>query len=124
MCEELCPFLPREETTGHPAPLVQASYSNKERRFEGDLPVVRIRGNNYGGKSSPVGVVQGRGCGMQQVSEVPSEHFVACSKAIVLECRCGEKLILLGPEEDWRKEEHTVFTCSGCGGTLFLEDIH
>ena len=61
---------------------------------------------------------------MQQVSEVPAEHFVTCSKAIVLECRCGEELILLGREEDWRSEERSVFECSGCGGKLLLDGIH
>jgi predicted SprT family Zn-dependent metalloprotease len=57
---------------------------------------------------------------MQQVSEVAPERFIACSESIVLECRCGEKLILLGREADWRKEGHTVFTCGGCGKNLSL----
>ncbi len=60
---------------------------------------------------------------MQQVSEVVSERFVTCSKSIVLECRCGEKLILLGREEDWHKEGHTVFVCNGCGKKLSLGDF-
>jgi predicted SprT family Zn-dependent metalloprotease len=57
---------------------------------------------------------------MQQVSEVAPERFIACSESIVLECRCGEKLILLGREADWRKEGHTVFACGGCGKNLSL----
>jgi predicted SprT family Zn-dependent metalloprotease len=59
---------------------------------------------------------------MQQVSEVVPERFIACSKSIVLECRCGEKLVLLGREADWRKEGHTVFACGGCGKKLSLAD--
>ena len=61
---------------------------------------------------------------MQQVSEVVPEHFVTCSKSIVLECRCGEKLLLLGHEEDWVSEERAVFECGGCGEKLVLDDIH
>jgi DNA-directed RNA polymerase subunit RPC12/RpoP len=60
---------------------------------------------------------------MQQVStKVVPDRFITCSKSIVLECRCGEKLILLGREADWRKEGHTVFLCSGCGKRLSLAD--
>jgi len=59
---------------------------------------------------------------MQQVSGVVAERFITCSKSIVLECRCGEKLILLGREADWRKEGHTVFVCNGCGKKLRLAD--
>ena len=59
---------------------------------------------------------------MQEIPEVAPEHFITCSKSIVLECRCGEKLILLGREADWRKEGHTIFTCGGCGTELSLAD--
>jgi len=59
---------------------------------------------------------------MQHVFEVASEHFVNCSKSIVLECRCGEKLLLLGDEADWRKEGRTVFECIGCGKRLSLTE--
>jgi len=41
--------------------------------------------------------------------KVLPEHFLTTSKSIVLECRCGEKLLLLGREADWRKEGRTVF---------------
>jgi hypothetical protein len=68
---------------------------------------------------------QGKGSHMRGVSETLSEHFVRCSKSVVLECGCGEKLLLLGGEEDWRKEGREVFECSGCGGKLsLLYDIH
>jgi len=60
---------------------------------------------------------------MRQVSGVASEHFVTCSKSIVLECRCGEKLLLLGRQADWRKERRTVFACGGCGEKLSLGDV-
>ncbi len=60
---------------------------------------------------------------MQSVSEIMSEeHFVTCSMSIVLECRCGEKLLLPGHTVDWRKEGRTVFQCSGCGEKLSLND--
>ena len=57
---------------------------------------------------------------MQPVSEVLPEHFITCSESIVLECRCGQKLLLLGRKSDWRKEGRTVFKCSECGEKLSL----
>jgi hypothetical protein len=62
------------------------------------------------------------GIKMQHVLEVASERFVNCLKGIVLECRCGAKLHLLGREADWRKEGRTVFECSGCEKRLSLTD--
>ena len=45
------------------------------------------------------------------------------SGGLVLECaRCGEELVLLGPEEDWRSEGRTSFECGGCGEGLTLAD--
>ena len=47
------------------------------------------------------------------------ERFVECSGRVVLECgNCGEALILLGHEEDWRSEGAS-FGCH-CGQTLTL----
>ena len=63
-----------------------------------------------------------RGWRMQQVSKVLPERFISCSKTILLECRCGENLLLLGREADWRKEGHTIFECSGCGMKLSVAD--
>ena len=60
---------------------------------------------------------------MENVSELLSEHVVTCSKWIVLECQCGENVILLGYESDWEWEGRTVFACSGCGEKLFLNDV-
>ena len=51
---------------------------------------------------------------------VTPERFVSCSDQIVLQCRCGEVLILLGLEEDWHSER-TVFKCQ-CGQGLTLAD--
>jgi hypothetical protein len=48
-------------------------------------------------------------------------RFVPCSKYIVLGCECGEKLVLLGYEEDWHLEGRTAFECE-CGKRLTLED--
>lgn len=51
-------------------------------------------------------------------SEHPVERFVVLSERIVLGCdRCGEKLVLLGLEDDWRAAEQTVFECE-CGEEL------
>lgn len=50
-----------------------------------------------------------------------SERFVVCSERILLKCRCGELLVLLGREEDWYMEGRAVFEC-GCGGKLTLAD--
>lgn len=39
---------------------------------------------------------------------------------VVLTCEdCGEKLVLFGPEEDWRSR-HAVFACE-CGHNLTLD---
>ena len=51
----------------------------------------------------------------------PEERFVLCSERILLKCRCGEKLVLLGREEDWYSEGRAVFEC-GCGAKLTLAD--
>jgi hypothetical protein len=60
------------------------------------------------------------GVNVRYFSEPLSESFVFCSERIVLECGCGEKLVLLGLEEDWRSEK-TVFECE-CGAELTLVD--
>jgi len=49
-----------------------------------------------------------------------SGHYVPCSGRIVLECGCGEKLVLLGLEDDWYSER-TAFECE-CGEELILAD--
>jgi hypothetical protein len=59
---------------------------------------------------------------MQPVSEVLPEHFVTCSQSIMLECRCGQKLLLLGEKAAWCKEGRTVFECSECRERLSLKD--
>ncbi len=46
------------------------------------------------------------------------DRFVLCTKRIVLECRCGEKLALLGLQDDWYSER-TSFECE-CGRRLTL----
>jgi hypothetical protein len=57
---------------------------------------------------------------MRHYSEPGLESFVPFSERIILECRCGERLILLGLEEDWQSEK-TVFECE-CGVQLTLVD--
>ena len=56
---------------------------------------------------------------MRRSSE--SDRFVLCSERIILECRCGERLVLLGFEDDWRSEGRTTFECE-CGRELTLAD--
>lgn len=48
------------------------------------------------------------------------EHFIDCSESIVLDCQCGEKVILLGKEDDWDSRE-AIFRCY-CGENLTLDD--
>ena len=50
-----------------------------------------------------------------------SDRFILCSERIVLECECGERLILLGLEDDWYSELRTTFECE-CGEELTLVD--
>ena len=46
---------------------------------------------------------------------------IEASDHIVLECGgCGERLLLLGREEDWPKEHRDAFPCRGCGNTITL----
>jgi len=56
---------------------------------------------------------------MQPDSE--SEQFVLCSGRTVLECKCGERVILLGLEEDWYLEGRMIFECE-CGEEVTLAD--
>jgi hypothetical protein len=42
---------------------------------------------------------------------------------IVLGCRCGEELFLMGREEYWRKEGRTCFECGVGGEELSLDDV-
>jgi hypothetical protein len=51
---------------------------------------------------------------MRHYSELESER-------IVLKCWCGDMMILLGREEDWHSEGHTVFECE-CGKRLSIAD--
>jgi hypothetical protein len=42
---------------------------------------------------------------------------IEASERIVLECGCGERLVLLGREDDWYAEGRGAFEC-GCGEEL------
>ena len=57
---------------------------------------------------------------MRGFSKPETGTFVRCSGRILLECRCGEKLVLLGLEDDWHSEK-TAFECN-CGAQLTLAD--
>lgn len=50
-----------------------------------------------------------------------SDNTVECSGRSILECGCGERLILLGLKEDWHSEQRTNFECE-CGQILTLAD--
>ena len=53
---------------------------------------------------------------MQRISELE------LSDRIVLGCEaCGERVVLLGREDDWYSEGHGSFACE-CGATLTLAD--
>ena len=56
---------------------------------------------------------------MQEFAE--SDNTVECSGYMTLECRCGERLILLGLQEDWISEQRKYFECQ-CGQSLTLAD--
>ncbi len=47
--------------------------------------------------------------------------FLDPSGRVVLECMCGEKLVLLGQEQDWREERRTAFRCE-CERELTLAE--
>jgi hypothetical protein len=49
-----------------------------------------------------------------------SQRFVLCAVQAVFECQCGERLVLLGREEDWYAEGRTTFECGGCGRSITL----
>ena len=52
-----------------------------------------------------------------------SERTIDTSGQIVLECSgCGERVILLGREDDWSREHRHAFECSGCTKTVTLAD--
>lgn len=53
--------------------------------------------------------------------EQTTERFVPCSERVVLGCECGERLVLLGLEEDWYAEGRTTFECE-CGRKVTLAD--
>jgi hypothetical protein len=51
--------------------------------------------------------------------EPGSEHSIEPSERTILECGgCGERLVLLGLEEDWYTEGRTAFKCGECGGQI------
>ena len=48
------------------------------------------------------------------------DRYVEFSERIVLECDCGEKVVLLGMEDDWVGGERAI-ECE-CGRELTLDD--
>jgi len=59
---------------------------------------------------------------MHYDSKLLAENFASCSSSILLECRCGEKTLLLGDVFDWTLDGHALFECSGCGRKLSLSE--
>ncbi len=39
------------------------------------------------------------------------DYTIECSGRITLECGCGERLVLIGLDEDWRSKQRTDFHC-------------
>lgn len=52
--------------------------------------------------------------------EKEQERFIVLSGRTILGCSCGERLVLLGLEDDWRSEREE-FVCE-CGERLTLAD--
>jgi len=48
-----------------------------------------------------------------------AERFIPSSGRITLECECGERLVLLGREDDWYLEGPRLFGCE-CGERLTI----
>jgi hypothetical protein len=46
---------------------------------------------------------------------------IETSQRIVLQCGCGERLVLLGREDDWYAEGRSTFECE-CGEELTLAE--
>ena len=55
---------------------------------------------------------------MESSSEL--KRFGTCSEYVILECECGERMVILGGEEDWRSR-NAIFKC-GCGDKLTFAD--
>lgn len=62
---------------------------------------------------------------MREGSLEPEGSFAPCSGGVILGCKeCGERLVLIGLEEEWRYSDEsgtTGFEC-GCGEMLSLDD--
>ena len=58
---------------------------------------------------------------MKGGSSQEPERSIQPSEHIALRCAgCGERLILLGLEEDWYQVGRTSFQCGGCGKRVTL----
>ena len=49
------------------------------------------------------------------------ERVIECTERIILECPCGERLVLLGRATDWYSENRIAFACE-CGEKLSFAD--
>jgi hypothetical protein len=49
------------------------------------------------------------------------ERVIECSERMILECPCGERLVLLGRAVDWYSENRIAFDCE-CGEKLTFAD--
>ena len=47
---------------------------------------------------------------------------IECSARIILFCRCGEVVVLLGRPVDWYDEDQLEFLCE-CGEILTLDNV-
>jgi hypothetical protein len=49
------------------------------------------------------------------------EHSIDCPESTVLDCRCGEQLVLFGSEDDWNSR-NAIFVCQQCEEKLTLDE--
>ncbi len=52
----------------------------------------------------------------------PTQIGPATTQRTILACNCGELLIVLGGEDEWRSEGPAVFECGACAAKITLPE--
>jgi hypothetical protein len=52
----------------------------------------------------------------------PTQTEPATTRRMILACNCGELLIVLGGEDEWRSEGPAVFECGACAAKIALPE--
>jgi hypothetical protein len=47
---------------------------------------------------------------------------IRSTERTILACKCGELLVVLGGEDEWRYEGRTSFECGGCDSRISLPE--